>query len=233
MLPLADLHSQLDEALNINASQSVFSTLYYTDLINAQRELWIRNEYNKNRSIDPNLQQVLPCVELELVDPTICCVQLPNACKILRTKLPIPNTIEFNNSKGITSVGPVDITSNRFSFIDYARVPYIGSGRTTSKSIYAFLYERYIYIVSKDPFVWNMRWISIRGIFTDPTSLGQFFNCENKPCYSPNDVYPINLWMWEYIKGVIVPGLLQKQGIPLDDSNDDKDNKADDTGGIK
>ena len=36
MLPLIDLHSQLDEALNINNSDSVFSSLYYTDLINEQ-----------------------------------------------------------------------------------------------------------------------------------------------------------------------------------------------------
>ena len=57
MLPLVDLHSQLDEGLNINNSDSIFATLYYTDLINEQRSLFIRNEYNKKREIDPNIQQ--------------------------------------------------------------------------------------------------------------------------------------------------------------------------------
>ena len=46
MLPLVDLHSQFDEALNITNSDSIFDTRYYTDLINEQRSLFIRNEYN-------------------------------------------------------------------------------------------------------------------------------------------------------------------------------------------
>ena len=149
MLPLRDLHSQLDEALNINNSDSRFSELYYTDLINEQRSLGVRNEYNKNRTIDPNVQQSF-CVDVELVDPNNCpCGGIPIGCKILRTTSKLPNSIEFHHSKGITSVGPVIITAKRFSFIDYSRVPYIGEGRTTAKSVYAFLYDDYIYIISK------------------------------------------------------------------------------------
>ena len=44
MLPLRDLHSQLDEALNINDIDSVFSDLYYTDLINELVDQSIRNK---------------------------------------------------------------------------------------------------------------------------------------------------------------------------------------------
>ena len=73
MLPLIDLQSQLDEALNTNSSDSVFDDLYYTDLINEQRALWLRNEYNKSRTIDPNIQQEIGCLEMELVDPHLCC----------------------------------------------------------------------------------------------------------------------------------------------------------------
>lgn len=228
MLSLRDLHSQLDEALNINDTDSVFSTLYYTDLINEQRSLFIRNEYNKKRTIDPYIEQTLPCVELELVDPHNCCVEVPVDCKILRTKLPIPNTIEFHHKKGISSVGPVNITKKRFTLIDYNRVPYIGSGRTTSKTIYAFLYDNYVYVISKDPAVNLLEYIAIVGIFEDPTELGDFINCEtNNTCWTPDDSYPLNQWMWAYMKPQILQQLMQKRQIPLDDSNNNNDDLAD------
>jgi len=226
MLPLKDLHSQLDEALNINSSETVFSPLYYTDLINEQRSLWIRNEYNKNRSIDPNIQQVIPCAELELVDPTTCCISLPNSCKVLRTKKVLPNTIEFNFTKGITSIGPVDIMQPRFSLIDYARTPYIGEGRTTANSIYGFLYENKLYIISRNPKISNMKYVNIRGLFEDPTSLADFSDCSDKPCYNANQIYPVNQWMWAYMKDLIVQQLYQRKAHILDDSNNAKDDNS-------
>ena len=67
MLSLIDYHSQLDEALNVNNSDSIFDTLYYTDLINEQRSLGLRNEYNKDREIDPNIEQRIPCEDVILV----------------------------------------------------------------------------------------------------------------------------------------------------------------------
>lgn len=226
MLSLNDLHAQLDEALNINSIESVFSKEFYTDLINEQRSLWLRNEYNKNRSIDPYIIQTLPCLELELVDPIQCCVTVPG-CKILRSKKKIPNTIEFLFTKGIISVGPADIMQPRFLLIDYSRVPYIGNGRTTQKSVYAFLYEGYIHIISKNPTVSLLKKITIRGLFEDPTSLGEFTNCEgSESCWTLNSDYPINQWMWAYIKPYIIQQLMQKSIIPVDDSNDTEDGKT-------
>jgi len=223
MLPLRDLFSQLDEALNINSSESVFTDLYYTDLINEQRSLWIRNEYNKNRSIDPNVQQTIGDLELEQVDPTLCCVTIPGTCKVLRSVVKLPNSIEFYNWKGITSVGPVDISKKRFTMIDYARVPYIGEGRVTKNNVYVFLYEEYLYVVSRDVQITNLRHVNVRGLWEDPTQLKDFCTCKGAACWSPDDSYPMNLWMWAYVKNVLVQQLLQKKTLPLDDSNDSKD----------
>jgi hypothetical protein len=227
MNSLNTLHSQLDEALNINAVDTVFSTVYYTDLINGQREVWLRNEYNKNRSIDPNIQQSLNCVEVELVEPHNCCIEVPSGCKILKTVLPIPNTIEFYNNKGITSIGPVDITQKRYILVDYNAIPYVGNGRFNQKLIFAFLYDSYLYLISKSDIYKYIKYITVRGIFTDPTSLGEFTNCDGVACWSPYDPYPLNGWMWEqFIKPYIVDQLKQKQPIHLDQENDGKDNKT-------
>jgi hypothetical protein len=225
MLSLEDLQSQLDEALSVNSIESSFSYEYYTDLINEQRTLWLRNEYNKNRSIDPYIIQELPCLELELIDPIICCIPVPTGCKVLRTKKEIPNTIEFHHSKGIVAVGPADIMLPRFLLIDYGRVPYAGHGRTTGKAIYAFLYGRHIYVFSKDPSHLLMEYITLRGIFEDPTTLGEFIDCSTvNSCWKPSDPYPINQWMWAYIKPIIVQQLIQKaMSLPPDDSNNSDD----------
>ena len=230
MLTLNALHSQLDEELNINSVDSIFSNLYYTDLINSQRELWIRNEYNKNRSIDPNIQQELSCVELELVDPHNCCVDVPIGCKILRTKKQLPNSIEFYNRIGITSVGPTDITQKRYAIIDYNRVPYIGNSRFNKNTIYVFLYDKYLYVISKSELTILFKFITIRGVFSDPTEAGEFISCNGKPCWSPEEPYPLNQWMWEYMLPYIAQRLGKKQIVPLDKDNNAKDDKTEANG---
>jgi hypothetical protein len=227
MLSLDDLHAQLDESLAINSIESSFSYELFTDLINGQRALWLRNEYNKNRSIDPYVLQDLSCLELELVNPIDCCIDVPAKCQVLRTKVQIPNTIEFYFTKGIATIGPADIMMPRYVLIDYSRVPYVGHGRTTQRAVYAFLYNNYLYITSKNPTVSMTKYITVRGIFEDPTSLKQFVSCVNgKPCYSSSEPYPLNLWMWEYMKPQILNQLMQKGANQQDDSNNAEDGKT-------
>jgi hypothetical protein len=230
MLSMVDLHAQLDESLAINSVESSFSYEFYTDLINEQRSLWLRNEYNKNRTIDPYVIQSLSCVPMELVDPIQCCVTVPNGCKVLRSVSQIPNTIEFFYTKGIASVGPADITRPRFILVDYSRVPYVGNGRTNQNSIYAFIYDQYIYLISRGPNVNLITNITIRGIFEDPTSLANFLDCSGGSCYSIDDPYPLNLWMWAYIKPYVLQQLMQKGTNALDDANNAEDGKTE--GGI-
>jgi len=231
MLPLKDLHSQLDEALNVTTSDSMFSHLLYTDLINEQRSLFVRNEYNRKRELDASVQQTINCLPLELVDPHNCCVDIPIGCKILRSVDKIPNTIELFHTKTLTSVGPVDITLKRFSIINYSRVPYVGNGRTTSNSVYVFLYDDYIYVFSKKAQLSLLKSITLRGIFEDPTELASLNSCEGKPCWSASSIYPLNQWMWAYIKPTIVNSLLQRKGIPIDDTNNSSDDVTGESGG--
>jgi hypothetical protein len=228
MLSLYDLCAQLDEALAINSIESSFSYDFYTDLINGQRSLWLRNEYNKNRSIDPYVIQNLNCLELEQVNPIDCCIEVPQGCKVLRTKKKIPNTIEFFYTKGIVSVGSADIMKPRILLIDYSRVPYVGYGRTTGKSVYSFLYDQYLYVISRDLSYSFMKYITLRGIFEDPTSLGDYTNCgTGTACWSPSDPYPVNQWMWEYMKPFIIQQLMQKSANQKDDANDTDDQRVD------
>jgi len=171
--------------------------------INNQRALWIRNELNKQRTIDPSLIQTL-CAELETVDASDCC-GIDLDCDILRTKKKIPKTIELHSKEGITRVGPVNKKGKPFSYIDYARVPWVSNGRFNLKSIVSFLHDDYIFVYTKDTRYNKMCNISIRGIFEDPTTIGEFNDCDsNTPCYTDNDPYPIKTWMLPALKEAIL-----------------------------
>ena len=68
-------------------------------------------------------------------------------------------------------------------------------------------------IVSVYLFFKILKYITIRGLFEDPSALGDFINCSGKPCWSPYDIYPLNQWMWTYIKPQIVQQLMQKETV--------------------
>lgn len=230
MLSMVDYHAQLDESLAINSVESSFSYEFYTDLINEQRALFLRNEYNKNRSLDPYVIQTLKCIQMELVSPFDCCFTIPSDCKILKSVKEIPNTLELFYTKGISSVGPADITLPRYILIDYSRVAYAGNGRSNRNAVYAFLYDNHLYLISKDPKVNLIKNITVRGVFEDPTSLGNFLDCSGNSCYSIHDPYPMNLWMWAYVKPSVLQQLMQKGTYGLDDANNAEDGKTE--GGI-
>lgn len=66
--------------------------------------------------------------------------------------------------------------------------------------------------------------MTLRGIFEDPTSLLNYVDCvDGTTCWSTNKPYPINQWMWTYIKPIILQQLMQKSAAPFDDMNDAQD----------
>ena len=228
MKTLNELHSLIEERLNINDINDITSRDYLTDIINGQRSLLIRNEYNKrNRSIDPDVIQELGCVDTEIVDAVTCCdLSIPVDCQVLRTTMDIPKTIEFHNSKGITRVGGVEMLSKAFNYVDMARLPYAGNGRVNQKAVFYFLYKNRVYFYSKDPRFILLKHVNVMGIFEDPTAVAQFKTCEGVTCWTPDSEYPIKDWMWEYLEDIIVNKLMNKQAVPTDESPNTKDDKG-------
>ena len=232
MPTLETLYSQVEEQLNINTEDSSVSREMIIDLINQQRSLWLKNESNKGRLLDPDLIQDLGCVPVEIVSSEECCnLNIPSNCKLLRTKCKIPNTIQVTDSKLLTRVGPVDILQKQYELIDYNRVPFTGHARFAKNKTYAFLYNEYIYLYDKDTSFKLTKYINVRGIFEDPLLVSTFTKecgCEDpQPCYNvETDNYPLSLWMWEYIRPIVVDQLMKKQLIPLDQSNNTKDDKT-------
>jgi hypothetical protein len=115
--------------------------------IKNQRSLFIRHELNKKRTIDPDLVQTI-CADLEEVDPSDCCGITLDCGKILRTTKEVPAVMEMHHREAITRVGPVNRMKPAFSYIEYDRVPYAGSGKFNGHLMYAFLHDKYMYIFS-------------------------------------------------------------------------------------
>ena len=193
--------------------------------INNQRSLWLRNELNKTRSIDPDLIQTL-CVELETVDASDCCgVEL--GCSILKSVKAIPDTIELHHTSSITRVGPINKKKKPFSFVDYSRVAFLGNGRFTQNHIYSFLHDHHMYVFTKNPAYKELAVISVRGVFEDPTDVAAFNDCDSdEPCYTDDMEYPMKSWMIPQLKEAILRSNLmiqaQAEVQQVDDSNNAK-----------
>lgn len=192
--------------------------------INNQRSLWIRNEMNKPRSVDEQIIQTLGCCRLEVADRSSCPTGL-TGYSVLQTVEDIPNVIELNNGDGIIEIGPVDKIARPFSYVPLARARFGGNGRFNSKIIFAFRYGAKILLLSKDmesgSFLKYLRYIRIRGVFVDPEEVANFIHVDGTPCYKDTDDYPLNEWMWNYIRDQITKDNFELvTSTPTDKVND-------------
>jgi hypothetical protein len=187
--------------------------------IDNARALFLRNELNKNRTIDPNITQDLGCVEMESSDRAECC-DISTDCLIIRTKLEIPAAIELHNDTAITRVGPVDKMDLDFSFITYNRAKFAGNGKYNKNIIYAFLRNNRIYLVSKNDKVKFINYINVAGVFENPTDVTPFTNCGGDSCFSSDSEYPLNTWMVSYIQEAVINKFLGSLRMPTDTTND-------------
>jgi len=192
--------------------------------VHTQRALWIRNEINKNRSIDEQIIQSLGCVNLEVADRSSC-PSFTTGYSVLQTVEDIPKTIELNTSDGIIEVGPIDRIARPFSYTNINRARVAGNGRFNSKIIFAFRYHQKILVIAKnmqsESFAKYLRYIHVRGVFENPEDVATFTHIDGAACYTDDDDYPMNTWMWNYIKESIIKFNFRDLLInPVDKVND-------------
>jgi len=196
--------------------------------VHLKRALFIRNELNKNRTIDINLVQTLGCVEVEWANPIECCIDIPIDCKLLRTKERIPNAIELHNSKLITRVGSIFLMNKKFNFVSYDRFIFSGNTEYNKNEIYATLHDGYIYLKSNSLSLNGIKYIDIQGVFEDPSEVANFKDCDGKVCYSDDDTYPVNMWMEDYIKSALIEEYFKVTLRATKDTANDADSKQTD-----
>jgi hypothetical protein len=194
--------------------------------IRKQRALFLRNEYNKNaRTFADDVIQDLGCVELELADRSECC-DVPAGCKIKRTVLTLPDTIELHNRTGYVRIGPIDKISKDYNLITVQEAPFWGNGRFNKNEIAVIEMNDRLYFISHNQSKLDfLKYANVRGVFEDVEAAARFSHCNGTPCYKDSDKYYLTDWMEAYIKNIVVELLLKtKLQIVGDKTNDNKDN---------
>lgn len=191
-------------------------------VVNTRAQL-IRNEANKQRTIDPELVQDLGCLELETVDAALCC-NISVDCNVVRTKKSIPGFIEVNQKPLITRVGPINRTAPQYDFIPIERLPFEFQNKFTKNQIKSYIHGDHIYLAGhKDNIdLFTLSYVNILGVFEDPRTLSDF-KCDNDACYTDDSSFKIKRWMIEQMKSQILQLDLQTiAGTFTDKTSDSK-----------
>lgn len=177
------------------------------------RAMLISQDLSNGKDVSDFWLQTIACLGLIQVDSSECC-DTNNGCMILRTSIPIPNTIESNSCDTIIRIESVNgkLISRTSAFAS----KYDNFSKYTSKKAKWFEKDRYIYIIN-DPYINK---INVVGIFDDPTELADYVNCEDDVCYDDDDFYPISSRMASKITDIIVKTkILPFIQMPKDDTN--------------
>jgi len=191
--------------------------------INTTRADLIRQQLNKGQSINPDIIQNIPCLDIIQVDSSLCPCDL-NGCSLLRSELQLPQTIETYQQNMLLNVQSTEVGSRSFSIIPYAKVPWANSSKFGKNIIKAYVHNRYLYLISDIYF----DKVSISGIFEFPEDLKNYASCDSTtPCYTDDSYYPIGAHMIGTLKKMIIDvnfSVLMKTRSLRDDINDAKPN---------
>lgn len=153
--------------------------------VNIQRAKWARRDINKNGYISDTWQQDLGCVELELVDSAQCCT-IESGCDILRTVNKLPRLVRLYNRDAITFVGSIDKQSS-YAVINPNSAKYAEYEKYTGSQKRFFLLNQYGFLTNSK----TQKYINVRGVFTDPRQAAWFVDCDDEPCWTEDDEYPM------------------------------------------
>lgn len=202
MSTLRKYQYELLEAVNEYTDDSKLTLRLLEQYIINYRVKWFENTYNKFQKQIPEIYfQTLSCVPVALVDQSDDCCGIVTGCKILRTVDKIPTFISLSDGEIISKVSPVGIINIPFHIIRYEQAEWFGNGRYNQNKIGVFLYNNYLYLISKDEIYYPLiERINIRGVFRDPREAGNFVGCDNKPCWSYDSIFPLEERLWTYVK---------------------------------
>ncbi len=209
----------IHDVLEIASSGGVPSEFKISDeqilyWIEQTRAILIGQSLNKRDDINDSWIQYIDCLELEQVDSSQCC-DAPSDCKILKSVLPLPSTIDTWKDNWILSVEGMDGTS--ISKSNHFKQKYQKYNKYTSNSSSWKIENNYLYIIN-DLFLDKVR-VGLLAEF--PSDLGQFISCSNTPCWTLDSPYPISISMASVITDQIVRTKVQPFMTFFSDNSND------------
>lgn len=191
-------------------------------LFNQYRAKLIREDLNKNRSVDPQLVQNLGCVELVCADASECC-DIQSYTTILRSKNPLPKSIEGYSKNYLLFAGTVD-KAKSYLITSEAQARWSGYSKYTGKAPRVYLRDsdRYLYVINAPA---GIEYITVDVIAENPEEAEKFSSCSGEPCFNRDMEYPISAHMIPIINSWITQNELRLLASTSEDTtNDTRDN---------
>jgi len=190
--------------------------------IRLHRAVWLRNEYNKNRTIDDAVEQDLGAIKM--LEKTGNFISAGTGTTVLISALQLPTTVELWDVPAFTRIGPVSkLQYNYLPPINLTRIPFLANGRFTTNAIWSFQWNNYIGIICKGS---NSIYtdiltngLNVVGIFEDITHAARFpevtdyainpsttfsLPSGSNKYFDDDSEAPIHDWMLEYMRQELI-----------------------------
>ncbi len=184
--------------------------------INQDRATLLSQILSNGKTIPDIYMQHLECIQLECLDTAECC-EIETCERVLRSTQKIPETIHRNNRNSIFAVSSPDKTIG-FSETNFIRQRTNKYSKYTGGKPRWFIKNGYLYLTNTKV----LEYVSLSGIFEDPTEALLFSTCEGEPCWTWDDEYPIT----GAIASVITKKILTERLAPLKQGLNDENNDA-------
>lgn len=224
---MASLRYYIDDIIatvNLNSDDTVVDRRSIKFWIENKRSSLVKQSLEKRILHSELYKQSIPCFELELADKLLsnCCINLSSGCQILKSVNAVPSLITFKGTYMLTA-RPLNVVQNKFNIVSHDTFIVSGNSRFDSKDIYITLIDDYLYVKSNDKSLQSLlgKYLYLEGIFETPSDLTELNTCQNRPCFSEDEVYPIERWMYDIIKQeILTKDLRINLSSPEDTTND-------------
>lgn len=185
------------------------------------RAMLISQDIQKRKDFTDVWIQPITCLSLIEVDNSECC-EIETNCKILRTELTIPNTIETNGDNLIVRV--TDNSGNIISKTSIYEVQYNDYSKYAKNKIKWYFKNNYIYVLVSKNIEVTIENINVYGIWDRPQELSNYVNCGGNSCYSNTSSYPCSMKMANDITNIVLKTKVYPFiQLPQDTTNDSRD----------
>lgn len=194
------------------------------DWVNQYRSFLLRQSLDKGTYPNPDYIQEIPFIELEEVpvegdslDSSYTDYSL-SGDTILRTKLDIPKTVNFNFRQGFTFIG--DPEGKEIQYVPEHRAKWQEHKKYTDSDPLVYLKNNKLYVHNSD--IDDLTHLHVRGIFEVPSEVGRFVNpATDLPYFDENSPYPIPNNLIPPLKEMILGKELKIESTsPSDTKND-------------
>lgn len=181
--------------------------------IEQARAILIAQKLNKRDDIHDSWISHINCLEMEQVDASLCCLA-PSDCKVLKSVLQLPSTIDTYKDNLILSVRTMDGSS--ISKSNPIKQKYQQYNKYTKNDPSWVVIDNYLYIIN-NPY---LEMVGIDLIVEYPSDLKRFVECDGESCWSINSTYPVTLSLASEITNIVINTKVKAfMNSPNDNSN--------------